>query len=264
MRKKLLCGIMIFMALAMCLSLSACWGKSGGDDGDNSTGGGIFKKSVTVTLDANGGSGLGKRTLVGKSGEEMVLPVPTREGYEFDAWYDGYNIVEQDVFPSRDVTLTARYYISEDVKRTFSIETKENKVYTGDDNYLQFTFAGDEYKEDVAFLMRNTDTDITVKFKFEAYWDYSQSSGWFADPKSRVGLRGLNSKDAITSTKEISRSGYTTYQLTNQAKASVFKSDDKFGCKVLYEADSTFGVHIFEIRNIKITLEYTQAKGTLV
>ena len=65
--------------------------------------------SYTVTFDTAGGS-LASSTQVVIFGEEFVLPVPTKESYEFLGWYHGEQAVENGKWSiASDVTLIAKW-----------------------------------------------------------------------------------------------------------------------------------------------------------
>ena len=65
--------------------------------------------SYTVTFDTAGGS-LASSTQVVTFGEEFVLPVPTRESYEFLGWYHGEQKIENEKWSiASDVTLIAKW-----------------------------------------------------------------------------------------------------------------------------------------------------------
>ena len=65
--------------------------------------------SYTVTFDMAGGS-LASSTQVVTFGEEFVLPVPTKESYEFLGWYHGEQIIENGKWSiASDVTLIAKW-----------------------------------------------------------------------------------------------------------------------------------------------------------
>lgn len=114
--KLLVCALLVVLLLSSMLCISC-------DD----ILGNLFLSEVTVTLDPNGGEGVDELTLVGKSGKSMTLPVPTRAGCTFDAWYSGYDAVSQTEFPDADVTLTARYYLNKDEEVELNFTTDENE-----------------------------------------------------------------------------------------------------------------------------------------
>ena len=65
--------------------------------------------SYTVTFDTAGGS-LASSTQVVTFGEEFVLPVPTRESYQFIGWYHGEQKIENEKWSiASDVTLIAKW-----------------------------------------------------------------------------------------------------------------------------------------------------------
>ncbi len=62
---------------------------------------------VTITFDSNGGSKVESITL--KPGESIVLPTPTKEGYEFEGWYLNEELYTETVMGNKDVTLVAKW-----------------------------------------------------------------------------------------------------------------------------------------------------------
>ena len=46
-------------------------------------------KTFTVSLDAAGGALAGESSISVKAGDALVLPVPEREDYIFEGWFDG-------------------------------------------------------------------------------------------------------------------------------------------------------------------------------
>lgn len=64
-------------------------------------------QSYTVSFDGNNGNAIVSVTVPEKT--EIILPVPTREGYEFEGWYNGDKLVKTPYTVTANVTLTARW-----------------------------------------------------------------------------------------------------------------------------------------------------------
>ncbi|MCL2751910.1 MAG: InlB B-repeat-containing protein, partial [Firmicutes bacterium] len=136
MKKRLMtvCGCAIIAAvLSSCGMIDSMFG---GKD-KSGTGGKPF--TATVTINPNGGT-VDKLTLIGEAGTAMNLPTPTRAGYTFAGYYNDWSVFDTTVFPSANVTLTARYYAQKDTPRTINAKPTElNKIYGGDTSYNSFT-----------------------------------------------------------------------------------------------------------------------------
>lgn len=70
-------------------------------------------KTFTVSLDAAGGALAGESSISVKAGDALVLPVPEREDYIFEGWFDGdgpnAGRVADGTSVTADMTLTARW-----------------------------------------------------------------------------------------------------------------------------------------------------------
>ena len=66
-------------------------------------------KEYTITFDVAGGDALAQTSIKGEAGVTIVLPIPTREGYNFLGWYNGTDIFEENVMPEANITLVAKW-----------------------------------------------------------------------------------------------------------------------------------------------------------
>lgn len=64
-------------------------------------------QSYTVLFDRNDGNAIASVTVPGKT--EITLPIPIREGYEFEGWYADDKLVKSPYTVTEDVTLTAHW-----------------------------------------------------------------------------------------------------------------------------------------------------------
>ena len=70
------------------------------------------EKAFTITLDANGGTVDPDTVAVAQGTAVSTLPVPVREGYTFDGWFDaeGNEYTAETIFEAAaDITLTAKW-----------------------------------------------------------------------------------------------------------------------------------------------------------
>lgn len=90
----------------------------GGTEGNIYTGTFSLK---TITFSTNGGDHTAP--IIQSEGTEITLPVPTRDGYTFDAWYTNYQFTqkyEDTTMPSENITLYAKWNAN---KYTITFET---------------------------------------------------------------------------------------------------------------------------------------------
>ncbi|MBR5309665.1 MAG: InlB B-repeat-containing protein, partial [Oscillospiraceae bacterium] len=69
------------------------------------------RKYYTITLDVNEGvlPAGAKETITAKHGTAISLPNPTRDGYGFDGWFLGSVQFSENVMPTKNITLVAKY-----------------------------------------------------------------------------------------------------------------------------------------------------------
>ena len=79
------------------------------------------KETVTITFNTNGGESLEPITV--EKGLTKNLPIPGRDGYNFEGWYIGSTLIESDYKYNENVTVTAKW--SEDI-RTMRISFNSN------------------------------------------------------------------------------------------------------------------------------------------
>ncbi len=227
-----------------------------------------IKSTVTVTLEPNGGTGIEQLVIKGKSGESMELPTPIREGYTFDKWYDGFNIVSNDVFPEKDTILTARYYAKTDTKKQFKMATELNKEfhlsgYAGVDTWFYFE------KDDVSigeqnylqFLQNNPNVDIEINMTLEARLSYA--SMFAGSVEGKFWLTGANDADTLGSSQRIDadNTSYTLIKFSEKAKSSIIIGSEAI--VGLYMTTNWPNASIY-VRNLKAIISYTEKAGMLV
>ena len=77
------------------------------------------EQSYVIQFDSNGGVSIDDINF--RAGETIKLPIPTREGYIFDGWYDGDNLVAETIAPEGDLRLKANWRAEEVKKKTAKI-----------------------------------------------------------------------------------------------------------------------------------------------
>lgn len=233
------------------LSLTACGLFGGGGGGGTQT-----PKSVTVTLNPNGGT-VDKLTFIGEAGSVMALPDPARSGYTFDSWYNGWGVISNTVFPSSDITLTARYYADRDSGRTVnSIPTELNKVYDANASWNENWFSAADW-QCIEYLKKNITTEITVTVTLERQATTSfGGSVWFI-------LSGADRADIIaTSPKLYKNDTYEEFSLSGTTTAKILAGNAS--TIIILRIDSDLGSQHLRFRNINISIAYTEKAGTLV
>jgi len=256
--KKFVC-VVLFCAVIFTLSgCSSIFGSETNSSDSNIT----ESKSVTVTLNPNGGSGVTKLALIGVAGTSMELPNPERTGYNFDAWYNGWDIVDNMVFPQSDLTLTARYYALSDANKIVNATPTElNEVFTAGAAFtvahgeLSYSYSEDDFDDlkKIDYLMKYTNTLIAVYAKFEC-----RISKWDATFK----LTGSSSADIIQTATNSYSDQWKEITLPGNAYSSVLVgSNDKV---LRLFCDANLGSTYIYIRNVTISISYTEKAGTLV
>ncbi|MGN1043027.1 MAG: InlB B-repeat-containing protein [Christensenellales bacterium] len=224
----------------------------------------ISTKTVTINLNVNGGEQLERSIFIGNAGEPMSLPTPKRDGYTFDKWYNGYDLIDQNVYPDTDMHLTARWFALNDTEKSFSYSTPLNQQYEGSiyskGKLLKIDFTEDE-TEQIIYLKKNYDIECTFTLKFEA--TCVGTSGIF----STVQLTGANELDVLLTAKiPTSTPEYVTYTIDSTALSRVFVGNDDDPVLRLYLFEDAFGISYPElyVRNIVIEVNYIERKGSWV
>ena len=222
---------------------------------------GLFNKSVTVTLVTNGGE-VSVRTLVGKAGDPMELPTPTREGYTFDKWYNDFDIVDQTVFPSENMTLTARYYADKDEDFSFSSSTELNKSYKADTSGSVLSWKKEDLsKENLElhnYIVRNYNEEIVLSIEFEEKINGAKVAAWLG------GCGGFYFRAAheLDSVIKYNFDDWETVQFTVKAKGSELVNEGSGFVRLYW--DTNVGSTDVLVRNLKFTISGTIKAGTLV
>ena len=63
----------------------------------------------TLTLDVNGGNALAQTSIKAEAGAAIVLPTPTRDGYNFAGWLLDGALFNETVMPEADLTIVAKW-----------------------------------------------------------------------------------------------------------------------------------------------------------
>ena len=244
--------LIIVVIVGVCLGVAFC----GKVDLFNSE-----PKSVTVTLATNGGE-VSIRTLVGKPGDPMELPVPTREGFTFDKWYNDFDIVDQTVFPSSDMTLTARYYADKDEDFTFSTSTELNKSYEADTSGSTLSWKKDNLNNNdlqlYNYIIRNYNDEIVLSVEFEEKINGAKVASWLG------GCGGFYFRAAHELDKVLKYNfdNWETVRFSVRANGSELVNEGSGFVRLYW--DTNVGSTDVLVRNLKFTISGTIKAGTLV
>ena len=149
------------------------------------------RKETSITFDVDGGR-LPEGTesvMTGKYESEIQLPVPTREGYGFDGWYNGEDKFTGNTMPADSITLKAKwiagqygytinyyqqnvdgsenYTLKESVHGTAAMdssqkaEVKEYTGFTAKDKEKKLTISADESKNVVDYYYTRNQYTLT-------------------------------------------------------------------------------------------------------
>lgn len=254
--KLMLCILLIAVLCGACvIGLAGCDLFSGDSDSNKTP------SSVKVTLDLNGGTGVNQTTIIGKPGEPMTLQSPTRQGFTFDKWYNGYDLIDNTVFPKKDMLLTARYYCNEDYIDSTSWESELNKQYGGSSGYYYFTeknFSADKIK----YLLDNPNNIISIKVKLEAICNAAGVSQTFGTQAS-IAITGASRADTFKQVTFKNYNNYQTYTLNAQTTSARLVGGSN-GALLNLVYDTTLGSTYCYFRNIELTISYTITAGSLV
>ncbi|MDE6061097.1 MAG: InlB B-repeat-containing protein [Clostridia bacterium] len=251
--------ILVVVALfSICaVGLVGCDFFGGGSSGSSTK----TPSSVKVTLDLNGGTGVNQLTLVGKPGEPMTLQSPTRQGCTFDKWYEGYNLIDNTVFPNKDTVLTARYYCNEDYVASTSWTSTLNKTYGGSSGYVGYDRVGlDDGVMD--YILNNTNVNVTVEVKLEAVCSAIGISQTFGTEAS-ITLTGANRRDAFSKVTVKNYKQYQSYTLkANTTSDKLIGGSNGILINLVY--DTTLGSTECIFRNVTTTFICTVVAGSLL
>lgn len=276
MKKLTKISVVLLMCVIVICTFAACDFLFGNNNsGNNSSNGGstggsndvpepVQPKSVTVTLDPNGGSGVSKLVLNGYPGEPMSLPTPTKEGYTFDKWYLGYNtVINNNYFPNNSVTLTARYYANEDTERSIVFQTQPEKQFElpanftvahGMYNFSKESLASADDAGLVDYIQNNRDVDILIEASVEI----------LSRRTVKLSLLGSNSADVIVS-QRFDCPSYTNVSMSSSGKSRLlYKTEDSADVVIRLVLDSTLGSTYIYFRNAIIKISWTEKAGMLV
>ncbi len=215
----------------------------------------VSKKTVTVTLDPNGGN-VSILTIKGNSGDQMELPTPQREGYDFAGWFNGYDVVSQTEFPKNDITLTARYYVKQDKDVSTIGQMDYNKEYK--DCTYKFSRGFFDSPALVDYLKENHNVDVVIKVQVDAYID---GLSWLGVDGDLV-VMGANKSDVLKK-QTINNYSWRTYNFEFTTKSSYLYNADA-STILHFTGSSSWGSTNLVFRNLKIQLIFTEKAGTLV
>ena len=146
----------------------------------------------TLTLDVNGGNALAETTIKAEAGAAIVLPTPTREGYNFAGWLLDGALFNETVMPEADLTIVAKWEeikatiagkkvsILGDSISTFYAEGSEmNSYYSGENQFYYPRYSSTVQTVDLTWwykLIKNNDLTLGINNS----WSGSCASGTIA------------------------------------------------------------------------------------
>ena len=211
-------------------------------------------RSVTVTLDLNGGSGVSQLVYVGVVSSAMELPVPVREGYTFDNWYGRWENMSLTEFPGSDMTFTARYYANSDSDKTLVLKTEVGKEYSSY-NGVTFTNSGDvssEIKNQLVYLKENYQSAIKITGEVETRATFSGYNGF------SFRIYGSSNGDLLHTAKAFASNTYATTTFSFNTTAATITGASRI--ITINHNSLNHGVY----RNLVFNINYTELAGTLV
>ena len=124
--KRIKFAVVIVLVLIAALALSACAPKA---------------ETVTVTFDLQGGTMDSPATVEVVKGDSVQLPIPTKDGYTFDGWFDNNQVKVTDEYKfTQDVCLVAgwnkpgsaylEFVLNEELGGYMCSGVSENSTYT--------------------------------------------------------------------------------------------------------------------------------------
>lgn len=256
--------IAISVLIILLFTLVACNWFGGNSTNSNGNNGGNQEqqqepKTVTVVLDLNGGTGIDRLSYVGVAGSALNLPQPRREGYTFDNWYNGWNVIDSTIIPSSDTTLVARYVAKDDFVIETSAQTPLNQelkcgaMMTVAHGELAFERADFTDAKAIEYLLMYSDTKVQVNCVFE--YRISKTTANFK-------LTGASQYDIIDTAVLSSSDNWNTCTFEKEIESKLLVGNSDEIIKLL--CDANIGSSYIYMRNAKITFKFTQKKGMLV
>ena len=190
--------------------------------------------TVTVTLDANGGTMDGNSTATRKveSGKQIgTLPTPVRDGYNFLGWYtatEGGSLVEAGTTATADMTIYAQWslktkvvlvkaVVGENVNNAWTIKTLNLAEETNLLNYLKANVN--------ATLPAKTGYSIVGDGEGNAYW-------WYYNGERLLIAQDNELQEAETVYIKYKANEYTLYFNANGGKCDTTSKTVTFDAKV--------------------------------
>jgi len=260
-KNKVITPILIIALFSLTLAMFAACDLFGGGNGSNNP------RTVTVTLDLNGGSGVTQLTLTGEAGTPMQLPTPTRVGFTFDGWFNDWSAVSQTEFPATNMTLTARYRTNSGTDMTVSsIRSPLNQTFSGGGvATTSFNFQRENFNvidwQQIEWLRSNPSTAIYVSVSYEA------RTAAIQHPQNiDVWLSGAHLNDRIATPDRIPEGTFEEIAFSGPATAQVMVGQPN-STIVFRLSRNLVGAAlnpVYELRNIELTITYVRPAGTLV
>lgn len=257
---------MVLILALSCVLFAGCGLMDSIFGSSNSSSTNPFSKTVTVSLDYNGGSG-GDKTFIGSTGEPISLPTPTREGYEFYGWCSGYSKYNCDVYPDSDITLIARWKVLNTKSVTIydqQTEGKELKISNG--KWITFSPAADQVglKQALEYFKANNSLPAAkIKVTYEAFYNNSA----FAISVGNVGyikIAGSSTGKILYSQNITNIDGYKQYEFNGTVDPKEFVPTSNSNVYLqIYIGSNNFYYDMY-FRNAKIEITYVEEEGTIL
>lgn len=221
--------------------------------------------SVTITLDANGGT-VNKKTLLGIAGEPLDLPIPTREGYEFYGWCVDYLLFDKDCFPDNDLTLVARWYVLEEKTVVVYDQSATNKEYIGA-HYGWINWSPSAQQKSLAkaieYFANNRIDSVHLAVSFDAYYNNSAFAISVGN-RAEVRVCGSSGGDVIFQTYITNIDGYKKYTFEKDIDPlSLVPAEGKdVYMNILLDTNNSW--YDMYVKNIRIEITYIEEIGTIV
>jgi len=248
--------LVVAILLVPCFMLAGCGNTvvtstpSSSSGSSSSSSSNDSSSQVTITLQLNGGSGLSKLSYSGTAGSSLDLPTPTHEEATFEGWYNGKTkITNDDVFPSKSQTWTAKYALNS--AKECSIDVESASVMSSTTSYRWFKTSELSADELILFeSMLQYSSEVNVSCSFE-----SMAGGG----NYKINLQGANDLPNIAS-ETYNNTSYEKHTITTTAGVGLFEPK----ASGTFFALTKLMVGNINVRNIKATFTFTLPQGSLI
>ncbi len=245
----ILATVLLAITLAMCLN--GCFIKE------------IFKKTVTVTLDSNGGTPLTKVEYQGEVGTSIAdMPSPEKEGFSFAGWYDvNDNKITSFVYPESDAKWRAKYKANSDMELEFSISTELNREFSSSIYWTEEDFENED-KPYIRFLSKS-EIPFSITLKYEERVTAPSFFTGIGQVYGKVGIVGANSGDTLYVYESKNYGSFVEHTIVKDwIGTKLYGGSD--GRYIQMKLETNLGNTTIYVRNIKLTFKYTLPEGALI